>query len=230
MAKSYLKKMQNILDSKESSSLLHNRFVLYFIFTIALLDIFYLINLKDYTFSSIFVIIGFLTSFFSKNMIVILCIAMSITHILKFGTQGTLEGFEGDEGDEGDEKADTKQQSNTEKNDDKKITITDNSGNKTVSVIKDPGSTDVIAGSNPTQDARDAAKSGFATKNQGKDGVYVTDEDKNVNTVYAEEKLLENQKKLMKKLDKYRPLLDTMNNISKTLAIYKGSDQINEIA
>jgi hypothetical protein len=219
MAKSYFSKIGNILDTKNSSSLLYNKYVLYFVFLIALLDIFYFIQLEDYTFSSIFVIIGFLTSFFSKNMIVILCIAMAVTNILKYGVgEYRVEGFD-------DEPEPEFERENTDTDTGPMHTkvVMDNSGNKVTSgVIKDPGSTDVIVpNSNPTEEARNAEKSGF----KGKDGVYTAEEDKSVKRVYSPEQLIENQKKLMKKLDKYKPLLDTMNNISKTLSIYKGGNE-----
>ena len=41
---------------------------------------------KKYIFIIIFFIIGYLTHFFSKNMTVIMCIAIVFTNILSFGT------------------------------------------------------------------------------------------------------------------------------------------------
>jgi hypothetical protein len=46
----------------------------------------------EYKYISVFFLTGFVTSFFSKNMMVIMCIAMVITNILQFGTY--VEGFE----------------------------------------------------------------------------------------------------------------------------------------
>ena len=78
---------------------LNNVFVLYFILIIALSNLFYLVSSANYLFASIFIITGFLTSFFSKNMIVILCIALTITNILQFGKNAThmSEGFAGED-------------------------------------------------------------------------------------------------------------------------------------
>jgi len=77
-------------------SLLYNRGVLYFIFILALGYLFYLSTIYDFYTLSIFVIIGFLTSFFSKNMIVILSLAMAVSFIFKFGTKIRPEGFDSD--------------------------------------------------------------------------------------------------------------------------------------
>jgi len=75
--------------------ILHNRIVLYFISLLALFDMIYFLNKGDITSFVTFVLIGFLTSFFSKNMIVIFVIALSITHILKYGSSSYVsEGLE----------------------------------------------------------------------------------------------------------------------------------------
>jgi hypothetical protein len=71
--------------------LLQNRVVLYVFFFLAIADLFYLANLRDFTTVTIIVLTGFLTSFFSKNMIVILCVALSVGHVLKYGA-GAREG------------------------------------------------------------------------------------------------------------------------------------------
>ena len=54
----------------------------------------------------IFIFVGILTSFFNKNMIIILCIALIITNIVKYGIKGMTEGFEG--GDDKPKKNDKK--------------------------------------------------------------------------------------------------------------------------
>jgi len=81
--------------------ILHNRIVLYFISLLVLLDMIYFLNKGDITSFVTFVLIGFLTSFFSKNMIVIFVIALSITHILKYGASSYVsEGFDVNDHDE----------------------------------------------------------------------------------------------------------------------------------
>jgi len=80
--------------SNSDKSILYNRGVLYFIFILALGYLFYILTTNDLFSLSIFVIIGFLTSFFSKNMVVILSLAMAVSFIFKFGTKIRAEGFE----------------------------------------------------------------------------------------------------------------------------------------
>ena len=80
----YIHKMKNAL--KDSGKILHNRFVLYFVLLLALADLLYLAMGGEYISVAIFLLSGFVTSFFSKNMMVVMCIAMVITNILKYGT------------------------------------------------------------------------------------------------------------------------------------------------
>jgi len=86
--------------------ILYNRFILYFFFAIALLDLIYFLNTKDiYSFSTL-ILIGVLASFFNKNMTVILFISLVFTHILKYGRSSFTEGMENmDDEDEGTTKA-----------------------------------------------------------------------------------------------------------------------------
>ena len=69
-----------------SKSLLYNRGVLYFIFFLAIGNLIILLLNNDLMTLIIFILVGFLTSFFSKNMVVILSVALAVCNILKFGT------------------------------------------------------------------------------------------------------------------------------------------------
>jgi hypothetical protein len=73
-------------SSYNLNPLLQNRIVLYFLFFLAIADLFYLANLRDFPTVSNIILAGGLTSFFSKNMIVILCVALSVGHVTKYGT------------------------------------------------------------------------------------------------------------------------------------------------
>ena len=76
--------------------ILYNRFVLYFFVFISLIEILFLMNTNDLPSLVIFIVVGLLISFFNKNMIVILCLALSITNLIKYGISGVRinEGFE----------------------------------------------------------------------------------------------------------------------------------------
>ena len=77
--------------------ILQNRFVLYFLFLLTLVQIVYFLNIWDLRSVVFFLIVGFLTSFFSKNMVVILLIALALTNIMKYGVRPSIEGMENPE-------------------------------------------------------------------------------------------------------------------------------------
>lgn len=85
----------------KSKQILQNTFVSYFVLAIALGDLLYLSVSGNYAFVGIFMLIGFLTTFFSKNMVVILVTAMASTSIIQFGARSAIsEGMEGEEEEE----------------------------------------------------------------------------------------------------------------------------------
>ena len=81
-------------------SILYNRYLLYFVFAIALGNVVQLMTQQDHMSVVIMVVVGLLTSFFSKNMVVILCIALVVTNVLKYGTKLRVEGFKTEEEEE----------------------------------------------------------------------------------------------------------------------------------
>ena len=85
---------------------LNNVYVLYAIFLIAVGNLFYLLLENNILFVMIFMIIGFLTSFFNKNMIVILTTTLVFTNILKYGIG--IRHTEGLENDDEDKEPDDK--------------------------------------------------------------------------------------------------------------------------
>jgi len=87
---------------KDTGKILHNRAVLYFVLFLAISNLLILAVGNEYKYISVFFLTGFVTSFFSKNMMVVMCIALVITNILKFGTD--VEGFKEEEKNEKGEK------------------------------------------------------------------------------------------------------------------------------
>jgi histidyl-tRNA synthetase len=85
------------------SPVLHNRIVLYFFFAIALIDLVYFLNIGDMYSFSVLILVGLLTSFFIKNMTVILFTAVIVTHLLKYGRSSFSEGMEGMDSSETDD-------------------------------------------------------------------------------------------------------------------------------
>ena len=100
---SLLTKMQFMLENlfnqvmrlvpSASGKILYNKWVLYFIFIVGIYDIIHFYQRGNITAVVIFFIVGFLTSFFSKNMIVVIVSAIAVSHIVAYGNKMT-EGFE----------------------------------------------------------------------------------------------------------------------------------------
>ena len=63
--------------------LIHSRAVLYVLLIFSIIHIVYLANNNDIASMMIFVLVGLLTSFFNKNMVVILSVALIITNVLR---------------------------------------------------------------------------------------------------------------------------------------------------
>jgi hypothetical protein len=80
------------------SQILYSQTVLYLVFVGALANLYILVSAQDWVHTAIFILSGYLTSFFSKNMIVIMCVAIAVTAILKMGDPVDLrrEGFTDD--------------------------------------------------------------------------------------------------------------------------------------
>ena len=70
-------------NSNLSKSWLYCRWVLYTLFIISIGNLYYLLLGGDYFTLAIFVLVAFLTTFFSKNMVVILSISLVISTIVK---------------------------------------------------------------------------------------------------------------------------------------------------
>lgn len=81
--------------STMTSNLIYNRFVLYILVFIAVVNVISNALVGDYMIPTLFFLIGFIISFFNKNMVVILAIAIAVSNIMKFGTRVRLnEGLE----------------------------------------------------------------------------------------------------------------------------------------
>ena len=85
----------DILSS--AKSVIYNKYVLYFVFLAALLDLFYAAVSQDYLYCIIHILIGFVVSFFNKNMTVILTVTVASANIISNlirGTEMKVEGFD----------------------------------------------------------------------------------------------------------------------------------------
>ena len=114
---------------------LNHPFVLYFVLMVALANLLYLSVEGNMAFAAVFLLVGFLTSFFSKNMTVILVIAIVATNVLQFGSgvrasEGFAEGNEDEKDDEGFAEGNEDENKEDEKKDDEKKDDEKKEGNK----------------------------------------------------------------------------------------------------
>ena len=168
--------------------ILHNRFFLYFIFLIALFDFLYLGYTNDFDTLSIFILVGLLTAFFSKNMIVILSTAVIVANVLKwsgYNDSFIKEGLENKDDEEEDEEDDEKDDEKDEKDDEEEDT------------------------------PKKKIKEDFG---QDENVVYTSVEDQKVT---EEDKMILAHENLLKKMNKYKPLLDTLSGLTKNIAAVK---------
>jgi hypothetical protein len=112
---SFLTKMQFMFENlfnrvtrmipSASGKILYNKWILYFIFVVGIYDVVHFYQRGNIMAVAIFVIVGFLTSFFSKNMIVVIVSAIAVSHIVAYGNKMT-EGLDEKKGLEEEEKED----------------------------------------------------------------------------------------------------------------------------
>jgi hypothetical protein len=77
----------------KTAKLLENRFILYFVFIIALINIYVLLLNNHFNGLSVFFLTGIIVSAFNKNMIVILLTSIILTNVVKETAPTFYEGF-----------------------------------------------------------------------------------------------------------------------------------------
>jgi len=174
------------------SSILHNRYLLYTVFIIALADFLYLGSIHDMTSVFVFVLVGLLVSFFNKNMIIVLSSGMIVANVLKYGginQRLVIEGFE-----EGvDEEVEAEPEEKVEAEPEEKVETPKKPTKK------------------PTK-----TKEEFG---QDKNVVYTSVDDM---AISEQDKMMLANEKLLERMNKYKPLLDTLQGLTKNMAIMKG--------
>ena len=84
-AEDLFNKLMRLVPSA-SGSMLYNKWILYFIAIISLVDMTRFYMRGNTNAVMLFFAVGLLTTFFSKNMTVVLVIALALTHLVTFGT------------------------------------------------------------------------------------------------------------------------------------------------
>jgi hypothetical protein len=76
-------------------NVLHNRAILYFMLFLSIVNLISYGLVRDYYTPMIFILVGIITSFFTKNMTVVLSIALVACNVLKQGSKvGLYEGMD----------------------------------------------------------------------------------------------------------------------------------------
>jgi len=101
------KRMTELLPSAKGG-FLTNKWILYLVLFFAVFDVFHFYQKGDLQSVMIFFVVGILISFFSKNMVVILILAVVITHLIRYGKNLT-EGFEEEDKEEFEDKEETEE-------------------------------------------------------------------------------------------------------------------------
>lgn len=94
MFKNLASKLNKQVKKVNLKGTMQDKRVLYAVGLISLLYILFLANEKDFNSVFVFAIVGFLLSFFTKNMILILISALLFTHFIKFTIHYKKEGME----------------------------------------------------------------------------------------------------------------------------------------
>jgi len=189
---------------------LNNVYVLYAIFLIAVGNLFYLLLENNIVFVMIFMIIGFLTSFFNKNMIVILTTTLVFTNVLKYGIGiRHTEGLENDDEDKGKKDGNKKKE-----DDDKKKEQMVPEIDKDLDNYKVGGKDKVI------KKGSKGGSDNTTKENQIRMDLATLDDDKL-------EKLnssLDKQKDILNNLNSMTPVIKTLDSFAKGLGVNTSSD------
>jgi hypothetical protein len=93
-------------------SIIHNRIVLYVIVFASLMNMTAYGLMGDIMTPLVFILVGVITAYYNKNMIVVLVVALAVSNVMKYGSQITMslegftEGMDGDSKSADDEKLD----------------------------------------------------------------------------------------------------------------------------
>ena len=122
-----------ILKMKYSfQPILQNQFILYLFLFMTIVQLIIHVNNNDILSIIILSLVGFLTSKFSKNMIVILCVALTVSKMIGMGlSKAGLEGFKGKgkrgEHEDKDEKKKDEKKDKSKKDDEEELDDSPNS-------------------------------------------------------------------------------------------------------
>ena len=180
-------------------SLLQNKYVLYVVLFIAVTNVLGYLAIEDFDSVACFVAIGALTSYFSKNMIVILGVALVGTNIV-FANNRILEGMKGKKDDKKNKKEKKKKGADDEEEEDEE----EGFGQRNV-----PSSKPAKAGADEDEDDGVSRIDHAATMEQAYDNLNKMLGKGGMKNLTNDTKgLMNQQKELMEQLKGFAPLME----------------------
>ena len=234
---------------KTDHVILHNRYILYIIFFIALGNLLSFAYVNDYYSVAVFVLLAFLTTFFSKNMIVIFSVAIVFSNLIKYGSRidtSNIEGFseslDGDFADSDEYVQPTEEPSNTTEPSKKTTKTPSKKKDKTLEPSKNDKTlepskkttepskktTEPSKKDKTLEPAKKTSELSLETDNkekfgQDKDIVYTSEEQREIDET---DKIIISQERILSSINKYKPLLDTLNGLTKNMNDVKSAASI----
>ena len=116
-----MKSLKKVMAKVPMKKLMYNRGVLYALCILALFNLIMYANARDFNSVITMLIVGVLMSFFSKNMIVILAVAIGVTYLLNYNSVKLIsEGAENMKKEGEDTAEETAEETSEEVDEDKK--------------------------------------------------------------------------------------------------------------
>ena len=109
-----LKRAQSRLLNMNSKKILNNVALLYVVLIATISDLLYMVSIGSHFNVIIFILVAYVTSLFSKNMMVILVVALALTNMYDLGKKIVLK--EGFEEKEDEDKTDVSDENNSDEN------------------------------------------------------------------------------------------------------------------
>ena len=208
---------------------LHNIYVLYTIFIISLINFLYLGYVNDMNSVYIFILITILVTFFNKNMIIVLGLAFIVTNILRIGnirplhflySETNKEGFKESDKEESDKESEDKEESEESEESKEKEESQENQPKKKTKESKKE-STKEESKKESTKKETEEKQPKKKTKEEfhPNKSSLLSSEKKDLE---PQDKMIFAQEKLLERMNKYKPLLDTLQGITKNIAFVKG--------
>jgi hypothetical protein len=204
-----------------NKNILHNKYLLYVIFFISMGNFFIELMNGDMYFVAIYILIGVLTTFFNKNMIVVLSLAAIFANILKYGRASTYEGF--NDNAEGGEEHDLEKALGADTSHDGEIIdeiVEGKESKKKHKKEKKHHLNEVDSDDDESVQEIEENK-----KKKKKEGLkQYSDQDLDAMDYEKTEKLLKNQNQILKNMKEYKPFLDTIQGLAKNISGFVKED------